>query len=124
MKAMLKSFVACATMCGFAAVGSAAEWTYSGESIQQGDWKIGVSVSGSNLSIRHDYNHKSQPKTPGLLDLTGPITDASGNEYFITGLEQGALHGDVAWGKTVVDVRLPKTLLTIGGAAMRSQSVA
>ena len=123
MKSLMKSVVACAVLCGFAASGSAAEWAYSGGYIQQGDWKIGVNVSGANLSMKHDNNHKSRPETPGLLDLTGPITDASGNEYFITGLEQGALHGGVTWGKAVVDIRLPKTLLTIGVEAFKNSPV-
>ena len=123
MKSLLKAFVACAVLCGFAAVGSAAEWTYAGGYILQGDWKIAVTVSGANLSMKHDNNHKSRPETPGLLDLTGPITDASGNEYFITGLEQGALHGGVTWGKAVVDIRLPKTLRTIGNEAFKNSPV-
>ena len=123
MKSLLKVVAAVAAVCSFAAVGSAAEWTYAGGYILQGDWKIAVTVSGANLSMKHDNNHKSRPETPGLLDLTGPITDASGNEYFITGLEQGALHGGVTWGKAVVDIRLPKTLRTIGNEAFKNSPV-
>ena len=73
MKSLMKSFVACAAMCGFAAVGSAADWTYADGKITDGTWTIPVTwTAGSNaLTI------KSGASGSGAIDLWDLTVDGT-----------------------------------------------
>jgi len=86
--------------------------------ISQGDWKLAVACSGDELTLQINSSHKSAPTQSGVLDLTESIFDANDKDYNITELASYALSGWSNYGK-MTEVRLPKTLTTIGSYAFK-----
>ena len=89
IKQTMKSFVACAAMCGFAAEALASDWLRNSatltEQVAEGQpWVLTVTVANSTeLSV-------TKVTTDGTnmeLDFSGSIKDASGTDYTIVSLD-------------------------------------
>ena len=115
----LGKIAACAAMvCGFAAVGRAADWTFDGstspKTITDGTSVLKVSVADTtNLTLTSGHTTVGEE-----LDFSGKVTDAGGTEYYIVGIANSAFSGKTNIKKVVY----PDTLRTIGGEAFKGCS--
>ena len=109
--------VGCAmAVCGFAANGSAADWTYdsSAKTITDGTSVLKVTVANTtNLTISTGHTAVGSE-----LDFSGSVTDAGGTAYRIVAIGDKAFNGCT----TVTRVWFPETLISIGGTAFYGAS--
>ena len=105
---------ACAAMvCGFAAVGRAADWTFdsSAKTITDGTSVLKVTVSSTtNLTLSTGHTTVGEE-----LDFSGRVTDAEGTEYYIVEIAENSFNNTAS--RQVKKVVYPETLRTIGGQA-------
>ena len=112
MKSLLKSFVACAAMCGFAAVGSAADWTLSGSTLTEeagSGWVLKVSSVTGGYSV----TGVNTAGTDSVIDLRGTIT---GGTIVRIGTSAFQNRSDIT------EFYMPDTVTVIDGDAFRSMS--
>ncbi len=73
-------------------------WTYSDETktISDGVWKLNVTKSSNNITVgTNGYNSAFTDEGEGILDLSTPVTDGTGNPLSITTFANNcfAIHG-------------------------------
>ena len=128
MKSLMKLFVACASVCGFAAVGSAADWTYDAstgritEVVTDGatSWVLATPKVSDGLMLgNNSSSYGNAIVTAGthpIIDLTGTISDGAGTTYTITEIGQQAFRARTNF----TGIKLTDTLRAIGSGAFFS----
>jgi len=108
------------------AIFHANSWLYlpSEEKITDGAWKIGVTCSGTDLTL--DTNAKSVEWTyvgyPSVIDLSGPVHDANNASYQIVAMANICFSGvlNQMLRENLADLRMPDTLKTMGNHCCRN----
>ena len=123
MKSLMKSFVACAALCGFAAVGSAADWTYADGKITEvvtdgaTPWVLNVADSslGEGLRVGGSSSFGNAVASVGsheTIDLSGTVSDGT-TVYTIVEIGGQSFRGRTDF----TGVVLPETLRKIVNGA-------
>ena len=88
---------------------SAENWIYTGGTITNSVWTLGVSGDRSSLTVS-GCDRTLNAGTGGILDLSAPVVDTAGNACAITAIDDWVFNN---W-SVLVKVVLPDTLVSIG----------
>ena len=122
-------FAAVAAMCGFAAVGNAADWTYANNQITEvvtdgaTPWVLNTSAATGGLRLGTGVgtaygNAVASTGSHATIDLRGKVSDAQGNDYVFVeiGIQAFRTRTDFT------GLRIPDTIETIAAGAFRDCS--